>query len=73
MPADNYITFNSRRVVMSNTEVTDFEEPAETDGDLYTENGRPTQFSEFDETAENFGIAPKQVNTIIVETKAELN
>ena len=73
MPADNYITFNSRRVVMSNTSVIEYEDIAETDGDLYTDNGRPTQFSEFDETAESFGISPSQVNIVLVETKAILD
>ena len=68
MPVDNYITFNSRRVVMSNNAAIEYEDSAETDGDLYTDNGRPTQFSEYDETAESIGIAPEQVNVISIKT-----
>ena len=71
-PSDNHITFNSRRVNMINTSVVEYEDVAETDGDLYTDNGRPQQFSEFDETAESFGIAPSQINTVSVLTKEKL-
>ncbi len=72
MPSENTITFKARRMLMSNNAVIEYADVAETEGDLYTDNGRPTQFSEFDETAESFGIAPEQVNKIVVETKAEL-
>jgi len=72
MPSENIITFRARRMLMSNNAVIEYADVVETEGDLYTDNGRPTQFSEFDETAESFGIAPEQVNKIIVETKAKL-
>ena len=71
-PSDNHITFNSRRVNMINTSIVEYEDVTETDGDLYTDNGRPQQFSEFDETAESFGIAPSQINTVCVLTKEKL-